>query len=114
MVGMAYLMWPAKARALSLGCELPGYEAGQWKPPEGSDKVEWCLQQGCMPMDYDKFSHMACPSGWQDQWKDLVDCRVTLGMCHEIWGSPDLDCEGPDGPGNSTWEDPWEWCWGCG
>lgn len=69
--GMAWLAWPGSIRALSLGCELPGYEAEQHYPPVDEECRRWCDLYSFRKGQTDK-----CPSGWYEAWYELTgnDC----------------------------------------
>lgn len=110
LVGMAWLMWPGNARALSLGCELPGYEAEQHWPPIPDECREYCRSFYTW-----KDAWPYCKSGWA--YFDMVlEYNVPLDggwECH--WVSSKIRCESPDeylvgGPyGYDPWGDPWKW-----
>ncbi|MGB9590713.1 MAG: hypothetical protein ACPL68_07495 [Candidatus Hydrothermia bacterium] len=104
LAGMAWLMWPGKAGALSLGCELPGYEVGQHYNPD----AEWCKQKKCSPEWLYKIPWGLCETGYAWWIQKLQGCQIIGGACYGFYAGGDIDCESE---GEDSWEpepDPWE------
>gem|GEM_PF-2987629 len=107
--GMAWLAWPGSVRALSLGCELPGYEAEQHYDPD----VERCKQMKCSEDWFTKIPwELNCPSGYAWWIQELTGCEVINGVCYGFYAGGDMECEdeGEDSWEPDPWEDRWWWC----
>ncbi len=91
MAGMAWLMWPGKAHALSLGCELPGAETEQhWYPD-----VERCVELKCDRYHFSKGPMYICDEELAWFTAELVGCTNYMGQCIPHYGPPDWDCQEP-------------------
>jgi len=108
MGGLAWPMWPGNVHALSLGYELPGYEAEQHYNPD----AEWCKQMKCSEVWLTKIPLGLCPSGYTWWIQDLVGCQIISGICYGFYSGGDMDCEddGEDSWEPDPWEDRWWWC----